>query len=125
MGEVYRATDTRLKRPVALKVLPDSLAADAHRLSRLEREAELLGSLNHPHIAALYGLEETDGVRALVMEFVDGSTLADRIGRGLIPPEEARAIARQIAQGLLAAHDAGVIHRDLSRQTSRSVRTAR
>jgi serine/threonine protein kinase len=113
MGEVYRAIDTRLKRQVALKVLPGSLAADSHRLERLEREAELLASLNDPHIAALYGIEESNGIRALVMEFVDGSTLADHIARGPISLKEALPLARQIAQGVSAAHDAGVIHRDL------------
>src|SRR5262245_28287609 len=113
MGEVHRATDTRLKRDVALKVLPDLLAGDVERRRRLQREAELLASLNHPHIAALYGIEETNGRHALVMEFVEGSTLAERIARGPIPLEEAISVARQIAQALAAAHDAGVIHRDL------------
>jgi Tol biopolymer transport system component len=113
MGEVYRATDTRLKRQVALKVLPSALVADPDRLARFQREAEVLASLNHPNIAGLHGLEESGGVRALVMELVEGPTLADRIAQGPIPIEEALAIARQIADALAAAHDQGIIHRDL------------
>jgi serine/threonine-protein kinase len=113
MGEVYRALDTRLGRDVALKVLPQSVAHDADRLARLEREARLLAALNHPNIAHVYGLEESDGRRALVMELIEGDTLADRIARGPLPIAEALAIARQIAAALAAAHDRDIIHRDL------------
>src|SRR5947207_1381628 len=113
MGEVYRATDTRLKRQVAIKILPPALAADPDRLARFQREAEVLASLNHAHIAAVYGFEDADGVKALVMELVEGPTLADRIAQGPIAIDEALPIARQIAEALEAAHDAGVIHRDL------------
>jgi eukaryotic-like serine/threonine-protein kinase len=113
MGEVYRATDTRLKRDVALKILPESFATDADRLARFQREAEVLASLNHPNIAAIYGIEESQGTRALVMELVEGPTLADRIAQGPIPVDEALPIARQIAEALEAAHEQGIIHRDL------------
>ena len=113
MGEVYRATDTKLKRQVALKILPLSLAADSDRLARFQREAEVLASLNHPHIAAIYGLEATDGVQAIVMELVEGEDLAQRIARGRIPLDEALPIAKQIAEALEAAHEQGIIHRDL------------
>ena len=113
MGEVYRATDTKLKRQVAIKVLPASVAGDVERLARFQREAEVLASLNHPHIAAIYGLEESDGVKALVMELVEGPTLADRIAQGAIPIDEALPIAKQIAEALEAAHERGIIHRDL------------
>ena len=113
MGEVYRATDTRLKRQVAIKILPRLLAADTDRLARLQREAEVLASLNHPHIAAIYGLEEADGVKALVMELVEGPTLADRIAQGPIPVDETLPIAKQIAEALEAAHEQRIIHRDL------------
>jgi Tol biopolymer transport system component len=113
MGEVYQAKDTRLKRDVALKLLPDSFAHDADRLARFQREAELLATLNHPNIAGIYGLEESNGVRALVLELVDGPTLADRIAKGPIPVDEALTIARQIADALGAAHERSVIHRDL------------
>ena len=113
MGEVYRATDTNLKRAVAIKVLPASVAADVERLARFQREAEVLASLNHPNIAAIYGLERTPGMTALVMELVEGPTLADRIARGAIPIEEALPIAKQIAEALEAAHEQGIIHRDL------------
>ena len=113
MGEVYRATDTNLKRQVALKVLPEALAADVERLTRFQREAEVLGSLNHPNIAILHGLEKSDGVTALVMELVEGPTLADRIVEGPIPIDEALTIARQVAEALAAAHEQGIIHRDL------------
>jgi len=113
MGEVYRARDTRLKREVAIKVLPESVAADPERLGRFQREAEVLASLNHPHIAAIYGLEQTDGMQALVMELVEGPTLADRTARGPIPVDDALPIARQIAEALEAAHEQGIIHRDL------------
>jgi serine/threonine-protein kinase len=94
-------------------VLPEAFATDAERLARFEREAELLASLNHPHIAALHGLEESNGVRALILEFVDGPTLADRIAQGPISLDEAMPIARQVAEALEAAHERGIIHRDL------------
>ena len=113
MGEVYRARDGTLQRDVALKVLPELFAQDPDRLARFKREAQLLASLNHPNIAAIYGFEESTGVRALVLELVEGPTLADRIGEGAIPLEEALPIARQIAEALQAAHQHGVIHRDL------------
>ena len=113
MGEVYRARDTSLKRDVALKILPDSFATDAERLARFQREAEVLASLNHPNIAAIYGLEHANGVKALVMELVEGEDLAERIARGPIPLDEALPIARQIAEALEAAHEQGIIHRDL------------
>ena len=113
MGEVYRARDTRLKRDVALKVLPEAFATDAERLARFHREAEVLATLNHPQIAAIYGIEETDTFLALVLELVEGDTIADRIANGAIPADEAIAIATQIAQALEAAHEQGIIHRDL------------
>jgi serine/threonine protein kinase/Tol biopolymer transport system component len=113
MGEVYRARDTKLKRDVAVKVLPDQFARDTDRVARFRREAEFLATLNHPNIAAVYGLEETDGLTALVLELVDGTTLADRIEQGPIPLDEALPIARQIANALEAAHEHGIIHRDL------------
>jgi Tol biopolymer transport system component len=113
MGEVYRATDTNLKRAVAIKVLPDAVAADAERLARFQREAEVLASLNHPNIAAIHGLERADGYTALVMELIEGPTLADRIAQGAIPVDEALPIARQIAEALEAAHEQAIIHRDL------------
>ena len=113
MGEVYRARDTKLNRDVAIKVLPDSFASDADRLARFTREAQTLASLNHPHIAQIYGLEESNGVRALVMELVEGDDLSQRIARGPIPIDEALPIAKQIAEALEAAHEQGIIHRDL------------
>jgi serine/threonine-protein kinase len=113
MGEVYRATDTSLKRQVAIKVLPAAVASDPARLARFQREAEILAALNHPNIAHIHGLEKADGAIALVMELVEGPTLGDRIGRGAIPLGEALAIARQIAEALDAAHEQGIIHRDL------------
>jgi serine/threonine-protein kinase len=113
MGEVYRARDTRLNRDVAIKVLPDAFAADVDRLARFEREAQTLGALNHPNIAQIYGVEELDTGRALVMELVEGETLAERIARGPIPADEAVQIARQMAEALETAHEAGIIHRDL------------
>jgi Protein kinase domain len=113
MGEVYKARDTRLNREVAIKVLPQALAQDAERMARFQREAEVLASLNHPNIAVLYGLEEAGGVRALVMELVDGPTLHDRMTQGPIALDEALPIAEQIAEALEAAHERGVIHRDL------------
>ncbi len=113
MGEVYRARDSRLSRDVAIKTLPDAFASDSDRLARFQREAQLLASLNHPNIAAIYGVEESNGVRALVMELVEGSTLAERIAAGPIPLPEALSIAHQIADALEAAHEKGIIHRDL------------
>src|SRR6185437_10471885 len=113
MGAVYRAHDTRLRRDVALKVLLPSVATDADRLARFEREAQLLASLNHPQIAAIHGVEDSSGMPALVMELVDGPTLAERLAAGPIPLEDALPIARQIADALEAAHDAGIVHRDL------------
>src|SRR3990167_5631483 len=113
MGEGYQATDTKLGRQVAIKVLPASVAQDADRLARFDREAKTLAALNHPNIAAIYGLEDADGSKALVMELVEGPTLADRIADGAIPVDEALPIAKQIAQALEAAHEQGIIHRDL------------
>jgi eukaryotic-like serine/threonine-protein kinase len=113
MGEVYRARDMRLKREVALKILSESFAADSDRVARFQREAEVLASLNHPNIAAIYGIEESNGTRALVMELVEGETLAERIARGPIPVDEAMFIAKQVAEALEAAHEHAIIHRDL------------
>ena len=113
MGEVYRACDTKLNRDVALKVLPELFALDPARLARFKREAQLLATLNHQNIGAIYGLEESNGTQALVLELVDGPTLADRIDEGPIPLAEALIIARQIAEALDAAHAKGIIHRDL------------
>ncbi len=100
MVEVYRARDTKLDRDVAIKVLPESLAGDPERLARFQREAEVLASLNHPNIAAIHGLEESEGIKALVMELVEGPTLEDRIKQGAIPVDEALPIAKQIAEAL-------------------------
>jgi len=116
MGEVYRARDTKLNREVALKVLPAAMANDAERMARFHREAQVLASLNHPNIAAIYGLEESGGMRALVMELVEGPTLAERIAGtrpSPLPLGESLGIAKQIAEGLEYAHEKGVIHRDL------------
>jgi Tol biopolymer transport system component len=113
MGEVYSARDSKLDRDVAIKILPESFADDPERVARFEREAKTLASLNHPHIGAIYGLQETSARTALVLELVEGPTLADRIGRGPIPFDEALPIARQIADALEAAHECGIIHRDL------------
>jgi serine/threonine protein kinase len=118
MGEVYRATDTHLGRDVAIKVLPEAFAQDADRLARFEREARMLAALNHPNIAQIYGVEAgpPEGghyMRALVMELVEGLTLADRIAQGAVPVHEALPVAKQIADALEAAHDHGIIHRDL------------
>jgi eukaryotic-like serine/threonine-protein kinase len=113
MGEVYRARDTKLKRDVAIKILPDEFSRDPARISRLQREAEVLASLNHPNIAAIYDLEEAGETRFLVLELVEGETLAERIQHGPIPVEEALDIARHICEALEAAHEKGVIHRDL------------
>ena len=113
MGEVYRARDTKLDRDVALKVLPQAFTDDPDCLARFEREAKVLASLNHPNIGHIYGLEEAEEQKALVLELVEGPTLADRIAQGPIPVDEALPIAKQIAEALEAAHEAGVIHRDL------------
>jgi Tol biopolymer transport system component len=113
MGQVYRATDTKLKRQVAIKILPPSLAADHDRLARFQREAEVLASLNHPNIAHIHGLEESAGGTSLVMELVEGEDLSQRLARGAIPLDEALLIAKQITDALEAAHEHGVIHRDL------------
>ena len=113
MGEVYRARDGTLNRDVALKVLPEPFALDADRLARFRREAQVLAALNHPNIAAIYGFEESTSVHALVLELVEGPTLADRIAQGPMPLDEALPIAKQIAEALEAAHEQGIIHRDL------------
>ena len=113
MGEVWRARDQKLGREVAIKTLPEEFAQDEERLARFEREAKLLASLNHPNIAAIYGLEEDNGTRFLVLELVEGDTLAERLKRGAIPVEESLELALQIAEALEAAHEKGVIHRDL------------
>jgi serine/threonine protein kinase len=113
MGEVYRARDTRLHRDVALKVLPQAFAADPERLARFKREAQLLASLSHPNIGAIYGLEELASSSALVLELVEGPTLADHIASGPLPLDEAFSIATQVADALEAAHELGIVHRDL------------
>jgi serine/threonine-protein kinase len=113
MGEVYRARDTKLKRDVAIKILPAAFAQDPDRIARLQREAEVLATLNHPNIAAVYGFEESAAATGIVLELIEGPTLADRIVHGALPLDEALAIARQIADALAAAHDKNVIHRDL------------
>jgi serine/threonine protein kinase len=113
MGEVYKATDINLKRAVAIKVLPTSVAADVERLARFQREAEVLAALNHPNIAQIHGLEKNAGVTALVMEVVEGPTLAERIAQGASPLDEALSIAKQIADALEGAHEQRIIHRDL------------
>jgi eukaryotic-like serine/threonine-protein kinase len=113
MGEVYRARDTKLKRDVAIKILPDEFSRDIDRMSRFQREAEVLASLNHPNIAAIYDLEEASGFRYLILELVEGETLAERLRRGPIAASEALKIAQQIVDALEAAHEKGIIHRDL------------
>jgi eukaryotic-like serine/threonine-protein kinase len=113
MGDVYRASDTRLGRDVAIKVVPDRFRSIPSRLARFELEARVLATLNHPHIGAIYGLEEADGIRGLVLELVEGPTLAERLATSRLSIEEALAVARQIADALEAAHEKGVIHRDL------------
>ena len=113
MGEVYRARDTKLNREVAIKVLLAAVANDPERLVRFSREAQVLAALNHPNIAHIYGFEDTGAVRALVMELVEGPTLADRIAQGAILLDDALPIAKQIAEALEAAHEQGIIHRDL------------
>src|SRR6516165_3310438 len=113
MGEVYRAKDTKLGRDIALKILPASFTNDPERVARFRREAQVLASLNHPHIAAIYGLEETNGSQFLILELVEGETLAERLKAGPLPLDEALAVARQIVEALEAAHEKGIIHRDL------------
>src|SRR5262252_4361178 len=113
MGEVYRARDSRLGRDVAIKLLPEAFATDPDRLPRFEREAKVLASLNHPNIAALYGMEESGGIHFLTMELVEGETLAERLRRGPVPVEDALKIVYQIAEALEAAHEKGIVHRDL------------
>ncbi len=113
MGQVWRATDTTLGRQVAIKILPDAFASDPERLARFEREAKTLASLNHPHIAAIYGFERSSGLQALVMELVEGEDLSQRLARGSLPVDEALPIAKQIAEALEAAHEQGIVHRDL------------
>src|SRR6516162_11074837 len=113
MGEVYRARDAKLKRDVAIKILPDEFSRDPARVSRFQREAELLASLNHPNIGAIYDLQEANNTRFLVLELVEGETLAERIQRGPVPVEEALKIAHSICEALEAAHERGIIHRDL------------
>src|SRR5438105_2815596 len=112
MGIVYLGQDSRLSRPVAIKVLPELLAHDPERLARFEREARLLASLTHPNIAGIYGLEEDNGKRFLALEYVPGETLAERLARGPLPVEETLEVCRQIACALEAAHEAGIVHRD-------------
>src|SRR6266481_1161280 len=109
MGEVWRPTDTKLNRDVAIKVIPETFAQDPDRMARFAREAQVLASLNHPNIAAIHGVEE----RALILELVPGQTLAERIAQGPIPLEEARPLMRQIAEALEYAHEKGIVHRDL------------
>src|SRR5262245_9729688 len=113
MGQVYRARDTKLNRDVAVKILPAEFAVDTDRVLRFRREAQVLAALNHPHIAAIYGLEEIQVHGFLVVEFVDSETLAQRVERGAVPVSEALTIGRQVADALEAAHERGIIHRDL------------
>src|SRR6266478_6014302 len=113
MGEVYRARDTKLGRDVAIKILPEVFTSDPERLARFEREARTLAALNHPHIGAIYGVEDAESVHALVLELVEGDTLGERLRRGPLPLTDALAIARQIAEALESAHERGIIHRDL------------
>src|SRR5438046_561696 len=113
MGEVYRARDTKLKRDVAIKILPDEFSRDSDRVNRFQREAEVLASLNHPNIAAIYDVEEAGGTRYLVLELVEGETLADRLKRGALRLEEALHVAKSICEALEAAHEKGVVDRDL------------
>src|SRR5881396_1327842 len=113
MGEVYRARDTKLGRDVAIKILPQIFTSDPERLARFEREARMLAALNHPYIGAIYGIEQAESVHALVLELVEGDTLAERLRRGPLPVSDAVAVARQIAEALESAHEHGIIHRDL------------
>src|SRR5262245_38820055 len=113
MGEVYRARDSKLKRDVAIKILPEEFSRDHDRVSRFQREAEVLASLNHTNIGSIYDLQESNGSRFLIMELVEGETLAERIGRGKLPIDEALQIAKSICEALEAAHEKGIVHRDL------------
>src|ERR1700682_5612595 len=113
LGEVYNARDTKRGREVALKILPENFTHDPERLARFRREAHVLAALNHPHIGAIYGLDEANGQQFLVLELIDGETLADRLKTGALPLDEALSIAKQIAEALEAAHEKGIIHRDL------------
>ena len=113
MGEVYQATDSKLGRTVAIKLLPEAFTNDPERVARFEREARVLASLNHPHIAAIYGVEEFGGRKFLVMELVPGETLADRVRRGPLPVDDALRVAHQISEALESAHEKGIVHRDL------------
>src|SRR5262245_21950232 len=113
MGEVYRGRDTRLSRDVAVKTLPEAFAQDRERLVRFEREAQVLGALNHPNLAVIHELKEVNGAKYLILELVEGETLAERIARGPIPLAEALPLAKQIAVALEAAHEKGIVHRDL------------
>jgi eukaryotic-like serine/threonine-protein kinase len=113
MGEVYRARDTKLGRDVAIKIIPPSFASDPDRLHRFEREARTLASLSHPNIGAIHGFEESGDVRGLVLELIEGPTLADRLNTGPLPLKETLSVARQIADALDAAHEKGIVHRDL------------
>src|SRR5215510_10189790 len=113
MGEVYRARDTKLKREAAIKILPEEFSRDPDRVARFQREAEVLASLNHPTIAAIYDLQEAHGSHFLVLELIEGETLAERIQRGRIPVDEALQIAKNICSALEAAHEKGIVHRDL------------
>lgn len=125
MGVVFRARDTQLQRDVALKLLPDHFASDADRLSRFQREAQLLATLNHPNIAQVYGLEESNNTRCIVMELVNGETLHERLKRGPMPIAEAVQIALQIADALEAAHERGIVHRDLKQANIKIARDGR
>jgi len=122
-GEVYRAQDTKLKRDAAIKLLPEELSANPSRITRLEREAQMLAAINHPHIATIYGLEESGGVRFLVMELAEGRTLSERLDAEPLELEYALNVARQIAEAIEAAHEQSIIHRDLKPATSSSRRT--
>ena len=113
MGEVYRATDTRLDRDVAIKVLPESFAQDKERLARFEREAKVLASLDHPNIGSIYGIEDADGKRCLILQLIEGETLTERLRTGAMPIDEALDVCKQIAEALEAAHEKRIIHRDL------------
>ena len=113
MGDVYRARDTQLGREVALKVLPEAFNQDADRLARFKREAQVLASLNHPHMAAIYAVQDSGTTHSLILELVDGETLASRLRRGALPLDEAIQFAREIAEALQAAHEHGIVHRDL------------
>jgi serine/threonine protein kinase len=113
MGEVWKARDTKLGREVALKLLPADFIADRDRVARFAREAQILASLNHPHIAAIHGVEDADGIAALILEVAEGATLAERLAPGAMPLNEALPIAKQIVEALEAAHGFGIIHRDL------------